>query len=206
MEKSDGGITSRQRRAQETRKRLLESAIALFQQKGFDAVSIDEITQAAGTSKGSFYTHFNTKSDIIREEFRLIDVFYESKLPQIRRFKSTESRLLAFTTYQLEYIETKMGYRTLAILYENQLSDFIEDKFLTSAERPLARILRDLIADGQERSEIPGGRSAEELALWVARCMRGFFLDWAISRGSIDIKQDGLEFFRHFVLPGLLSG
>ncbi|HUW40481.1 MAG TPA: TetR/AcrR family transcriptional regulator [Rectinemataceae bacterium] len=204
-EKNDDGLTSRQRRAQDTRKRVLESAIALFQEKGFDAVSVDEITQAAGTSKGSFYTYFTTKSDIVKEEFRLIDVFYESKLPEIRRLKSSKSRLLAFTRYQLDYLDSKMGYRTLAILYMNQLSVVNEEKFLTSPERPLIRILRELVAEGQDRAEIRRDRKPEELALWVARCMRGFFLDWAISRGAIDIRAVGMDFFKEFVLRGLLS-
>ena len=204
-ETNNDGLTSRQRKALDTRKRVLESAIALFQEKGFDAVSVDEITQAAGTSKGSFYTYFATKSDIVKEEFRLIDDFYESKLPEIRRFKSAKSKLIAFTRHQLEYLQSKMGYRTLAILYMNQLSVTNDEKFLTSMERPLIRILRDIIAEGQERAEIPAKRDAEELALWAARCMRGFFLDWAISRGTIDIQADGLEFFKGFVLGGILS-
>ena len=204
-ETKNEGLTSRQRKALDTRKRVLESAIALFQEKGFDAVSVDEITQAAGTSKGSFYTYFATKSDIVKEEFRLIDDFYESKLPEIRRFKTTKSKLIAFTRYQLEYLDSKMGYRTLAILYMNQLSVTNDEKFLTSLERPLIRILRDIIAEGQDRSEIPPKRDPEELALWASRCMRGFFLDWAISRGAIDIRVAGMEFFKDFVLCGILS-
>jgi AcrR family transcriptional regulator len=198
-------MTTRRRRALETRRRLLESALTLFKEKGFDAVSIDEITQVAGTSKGSFYTYFATKSDIITEEFLLIDEFYERKLPEIRRLKSARSRLTAFTRFQLEYIHSKMGYQTLAILYMNQLSVLDNKKFLTKPTRPLFRIPRDIIAEGQQRREIPTLYSAEELALWMSRSMRGFFLDWAISGDAIDIRAEGMAFFKSFVLKGVFS-
>ncbi len=198
-------MTGRKRRALETRRRILESALALFKEKGFDSVSIDEITQAAGTSKGSFYTYFATKSEIIIEEFRLIDSYYERKLPEIRRLKSARNRLTAFTRLQLEYIHARMGYQTLAILYMNQLSDFNSEKFLTTTSRSLFRIPRDLIAEGQERGEIPRSRAAGDLAQWMNRCMRGFFLDWAVSRATLDIRVDGMAFFTCFVLPGVFA-
>ena len=63
-------LTKRKKQAQQTRRVLFENAIALFREKGLDAVTVEEITQRAGTAKGSFYTYFRTKSDIIIEEFK----------------------------------------------------------------------------------------------------------------------------------------
>ncbi|GAB6276179.1 MAG: hypothetical protein SAMD01599839_07190 [Rectinema sp.] len=195
-------LTKRKLQARETRKRILESALSLFREKGFDQVSIDEITSTAGVSKGSFYTYFQTKSDIIIEEFRLIDYFYEKKEAIILRNSDAASRLIAFTRHQLGYIHKNMGFRTLSILYINQMSTFYDQKILANRERPLVRIVSRIIAEGQAAGQIRQGDPVE-LAEWMNRCMRGFFLDWAISKGTIDIRKDGMRFFSEFVLPAL---
>lgn len=51
-------------KAELTKQRIFESALALFTKKGFENVSVEQITKNAGTSKGNFYTYFSTKSDI----------------------------------------------------------------------------------------------------------------------------------------------
>lgn len=197
-------LSKRKLQARETRKRILESALSLFREKGFDQVSIDEITSAAGVSKGSFYTYFQTKSDIIIEEFRLIDDYYQKKESAIMRSPDAASRLIAFTKYQLNYIHKNLGFRTLSILYINQMSAFYDQKILANRERTLVRLVSKIIADGQASGHIRQGDPIE-LAEWMNRCMRGFFLDWAISKGSLDIRKDGMRFFSEFVLPALLA-
>jgi AcrR family transcriptional regulator len=197
-------LSKRKLQARETRKRILESALSLFREKGFDQVSIDEITSAAGVSKGSFYTYFQTKSDIIIEEFRLIDDYYQKKESAIMRSPDAASRLIAFTKYQLDYIHKNLGFRTLSILYINQMSAFYDQKILANRERTLVRLVSKIIADGQASGHIRQGDPIE-LAEWMNRCMRGFFLDWAISKGSLDIRKDGMRFFSEFVLPALIA-
>jgi AcrR family transcriptional regulator len=197
-------LSKRKLQARETRKRILESALSLFREKGFDQVSIDEITSAAGVSKGSFYTYFQTKSDIIIEEFRLIDDYYQKKESAIMRSPEAVSRLIAFTKYQLDYIHKNLGFRTLSILYINQMSAFYDQKILANRERTLVRLVSRIIADGQASGHIRQGDPIE-LAEWMNRCMRGFFLDWAISKGSLDIRKDGMRFFSEFVLPALIA-
>ncbi len=197
-------LSKRKLQARETRKRILESALSLFREKGFDQVSIDEITSAAGVSKGSFYTYFQTKSDIIIEEFRLIDDYYQKKESAIMRSPDAASRLIAFTKYQLDYIHKNLGFRTLSILYINQMSAFYDQKILANRERMLVRLVSKIIADGQASGHIRQGDPIE-LAEWMNRCMRGFFLDWAISKGSLDIRKDGMRFFSEFVLPALIA-
>ena len=47
-----------------TRDKILDSAIKLFSTKGFDQVSIDELMQDAGLTRGAFYSHFKSKQAV----------------------------------------------------------------------------------------------------------------------------------------------
>jgi AcrR family transcriptional regulator len=51
---------------EETRKAIIDSALALFGEKGYAVTSVQEITDAAGVTKGAFYHHFESKQDLLR--------------------------------------------------------------------------------------------------------------------------------------------
>lgn len=53
-----------QSRSLETRLQLMEAALRLFSQRGYQATSVAEICSAAGASKGAFYHHFPSKQAI----------------------------------------------------------------------------------------------------------------------------------------------
>lgn len=54
-------------RCDQTRERILDSAARLFSLRGFDAVGIDELMEDAGLTRGAFYHHFRTKSELYGE-------------------------------------------------------------------------------------------------------------------------------------------
>src|ERR1700739_1741607 len=43
------------------REQLLEAGLRVFHERGFNASGVQEITEAAGVPKGSFYNHFKSK-------------------------------------------------------------------------------------------------------------------------------------------------
>lgn len=49
----------------QNRLRILDAASELFREKGFDAVSVAEVMNAAGLTHGGFYGHFSSKDDLI---------------------------------------------------------------------------------------------------------------------------------------------
>ncbi len=53
--------------SERTRQRILEGAARLFRRHGFDGVGIDAIMLAAGLTRGGFYAHFASKSDLFAE-------------------------------------------------------------------------------------------------------------------------------------------
>lgn len=53
-----------QQRSEETRLKIIASAIKLFSNRGFNAASVDDICHDAGISKGAFYHHFKSKQNL----------------------------------------------------------------------------------------------------------------------------------------------
>ncbi|WJH33025.1 FAD-dependent oxidoreductase [Paenibacillus sp. CC-CFT747] len=49
------------------RELVIETALQLFIDKGYENVSVDDIIQSTGTSKGTFYHYFSSKEDLLRE-------------------------------------------------------------------------------------------------------------------------------------------
>jgi len=58
------------RRKQGSRERLLAAAIEAFSASGYFAVSVEDISSAAGVSRMTFYRHFSDKAAIAAELFR----------------------------------------------------------------------------------------------------------------------------------------
>lgn len=49
---------------EQTRDKILQSASRLFTHHGFEKVSIDQVMQQAGMTRGAFYKHFSSKSEL----------------------------------------------------------------------------------------------------------------------------------------------
>lgn len=55
----------REAKKQDKKQRILNAAIKLFINKGFDRTSIGDITSLAGVAKGTFYSFFEKKGDVL---------------------------------------------------------------------------------------------------------------------------------------------
>jgi TetR/AcrR family transcriptional repressor of nem operon len=53
-----------------SRHRILSSAALIFSRQGFEATSIDTVMQNAGLTRGAFYAHFASKSELYAEALR----------------------------------------------------------------------------------------------------------------------------------------
>jgi AcrR family transcriptional regulator len=60
----------RQQRARRSRQALLDAAIELFAQHGYDAVGTPEIAERAGVAVGTFYRYFDDKHEVYLEVMR----------------------------------------------------------------------------------------------------------------------------------------
>lgn len=67
-------------RKSRTRQRILESAAVLFTRQGFDGTSIDNVMEHAGLTRGAFYAHFASKSDLYAEALRCAGLEHHARL------------------------------------------------------------------------------------------------------------------------------
>jgi AcrR family transcriptional regulator len=58
---------SRAEQQAETRRRLLDGAAEVFRERGLGASSVEAITEAAGYSRGAFYSNFSSKEELFLE-------------------------------------------------------------------------------------------------------------------------------------------
>lgn len=75
---------TREEKKAKTKKAILEAAVHLFGKKGFDNTSIDQLAKEAGIGKGTIYTYFKTKSDILK-------AFCEDELDYVHRILATKT-------------------------------------------------------------------------------------------------------------------
>lgn len=54
-------LTSRDRQAIATKKKIYDTGVSLLQQYGFDGVNVSQIAKKAGVSVGTFYHYYTSK-------------------------------------------------------------------------------------------------------------------------------------------------
>src|SRR3954462_12285076 len=69
MPKYTDAIVSRREiatpKAEETRERILDAALKLFRERGFDETTMRDIAAAAGVATGAAYYYFRSKEDLV---------------------------------------------------------------------------------------------------------------------------------------------
>ena len=97
---SDSGESFVERRRRVVRAELGRVAIELFAEHGFDAVTVDQIAAAAGTSQRTFFRYFSSKDDVVLD--------YERRLTArlVAAFDNQPSSLGTVQALRQAYAET----------------------------------------------------------------------------------------------------
>lgn len=88
-----------------TKRKIFETSMKLFAEKGYEATSIEEITAVVGVAKGTLYYHFSSKEEIfnflVEEGMKLLKNSIELKMS---RQKNTIDKLKAIILIQTKII------------------------------------------------------------------------------------------------------
>ena len=101
------------RRILRTRKALRAALLELSKEKGFDAISVEEITERANLGRATFYLHYKDKEDLLLDEFREIAsnrVQVLSEIP-ILIWKSNQG--------QIELVNNSVPLMPLQLVFEH---------------------------------------------------------------------------------------
>jgi AcrR family transcriptional regulator len=77
-----GEVGLRQRKKQRTRQDLIDGALRLFRERGYDQTTINDIAAAADMSPRTFFLHFSAKDDVL---FADNDLRIEQIRPTVQR-------------------------------------------------------------------------------------------------------------------------
>ncbi|MGT2477273.1 TetR/AcrR family transcriptional regulator [Paraburkholderia terrae] len=84
---------TRAQRKEQTRQHLLEAAREMFVQKGLAATSVEDIAEAAGYTRGAFYSNFGDKRELLIELLRRDDDRAREKLHEIMETGGTPEEM-----------------------------------------------------------------------------------------------------------------
>jgi AcrR family transcriptional regulator len=102
-EKPDRGVTVK---AERTRAAILESALALFRERGFEATTMRDVAVRAGVSAGNAYYYFKSKDHLVQGFYAESHADHlEACEAALARTTDFEERLLAVFTTKLETSE-----------------------------------------------------------------------------------------------------
>src|SRR5690349_22765699 len=65
------------RQVQRTRQHLEEACIALILEKGYEAVTIQDILDRANVGRSTFYVHYRDKEDLLMSRFQALQQAFE---------------------------------------------------------------------------------------------------------------------------------
>lgn len=125
-----------ERRRMQTRKLLIQSTLQLVLEKGYDAISIQDITDRADLGRGTFYIHFKDKEEVIWTAFR--DLFQEleqeahekldRRLPQVEYYGLLN--IFSHATENRDLYRVMFGRQGSAEL-ASRAQDFLANAILT---------------------------------------------------------------------------
>ena len=138
----------------DTRQRIREKAVSLFAERGFQAVTMKDICQACGLSRGGLYRHYSSTQDIFQE---ILEETAGTDDVEIRRRITRGDSAAAIFEDQMKKIKQEMldGDTSLSYaIYEYSLvcsSAYVEALHQKGREK-----WRMLLEYGMERGEFNG--------------------------------------------------
>ena len=151
---------------QKSREKILDSALKLFTQHGYDKVSIDKLMQHAGLTRGAFYAHFSNKSDIYAEAILAAVRRSQSLLPQAEGLSDHQwLKDLFFTYLSHEHISRQAPSCPLAFLATDVAN---RDPQARRAYTDVYKQLNALI-----QNKLMNGKSADDTSFAITAMMIG---------------------------------
>jgi AcrR family transcriptional regulator len=185
----------------ETRERILDVALELFNEQGYDGTSLREIAERLGITKAALYYHFERKEDILLELHLRLHALGRGVLDKLDQLEDDRAAAALWPALVDEFIDEVMRNRDLFVLHQRNQAAFhaivdnerhqaenedIEQRFrrfLANPAIPLADRVRMACSAGAVMSALIGGEaggmfgdvSSDEVSEQVRAVVRDLF-------------------------------
>ncbi len=183
------------RSTQDVRGRLLEAGVETFSKSGFNGCSVQDITEAAGVPKGSFYNHFESKEALgaAALEYYWADGGACDQLKALNQPGTSPRERLRSYFEQAAAEMARRGY-TGGCLAGNLAAEQSDHSPLIAAQLSSifanwTRRLAECIGEAQAAGEIQSVADPGLLATFVLNAWEGAMLRARIERGDRPLRQ-----------------
>ena len=197
-----------QERSRDTRRRLVRTAIRLWTERGFETgieeTTVEEIVQAAGVTKGTFYFHFAHKEEILLElGFQTASLLCEEAARCISAQRSIDESLRRVTNTLVASVKAAPPAAV-----GRAMSEFTRPR-RPGAEPPssdpsFAQALEMLFARARDGGEVTDQVDPAEMAQIVEALFVDSLMEW--SQGRLKALNPALQRRTAIVLAGLRPG
>ena len=189
----------KKKNSKNTKGKIVSAAWQLFYEQGYDNTTVEEIVDASGTSRGSFYHYFDGKAALLSSLSYLFDEKYDELAESMNPDLSSIEKLNLMNQELFLMIDKTESVDLLSQLFATQLITNGE-RHMMSPNRTYYKLLRQVISEGKQNGTFREEFSVNDIAKAYAMFERGLMYDWCISGGSYSLCQ-----YSQSVLPLFLK-
>lgn len=185
-------LTSRQRQAIESKNRLVAAATDLFNDRGYQDASVQDICAAAGLSVGVFYHYFASKNDALQ-------AVLQQKTAELLHYIDTESTSKTHIEAILEV------FRFITRQQSSGTFELVCNAFTPSFSKQVGRDhrLRDfvlgIVCSAQDAGELTDELDADTICEDLLVSARGFVFRWCEDGGDFDLIEEQQAYLRRIL-------
>ena len=183
--------------ALDSRMKLMDTAMQLFIEQGFSSVSVNEICQKSGLTKGAFYYHFSSKDEIYRQLLipMLEEHIHSNYSPDPNATVGERLYMLAQCVFT---VSQKMGRDFMGQDFIRLIS--CRSSNIYEENRLYTQVLTGIIKDGIKTQAFRHELDVNNHIMLFACLMTGFLVRWCSANSEDEQRIDWNELLRHEIL------
>ena len=188
----------------DSRQEILRTAGRLFQQRGYDATSMNDVAAALKLSKGGLYHHFQSKDEILFEIMNhAMDLTQERVINPVRGIADAQERLRALIRLHIEVVLSPRDREITVMLHENHPLPPGLRKRINARKKEYIHFVEKLMAEVQQARRAKGGVSPRAAAFALLG-MINWIYQWYKPEGELQ-AHNLVPQFTTLVLEGILA-
>jgi TetR/AcrR family transcriptional regulator, cholesterol catabolism regulator len=192
----------------DSRQEILRTAARLFQQRGYDATSMNDVAAALKLSKGGLYHHFQSKDEILFEIMNhAMEMTQERVIGPVRGIDDPVERLRALIRLHIEVVLSPRDREITVMLHENHPLPPTLRKRINQRKKEYVHFVESLIADVQkeaQRTRPAKGAVSPRAAAFALLGMINWIYQWYKPEGELQAN-NLIPQFTELLFGGILA-